>query len=235
MIIHIYSIMRNEEYLLPYFLRHYSTFADSIFIFNDHSSDKTVGIAQKNNKVKMMDFKYNRGLNEDDFNECFTCAYKKFSRGIANWVMCVDADEFVYSKNIKDVLKTQKEKGIRAIKTTSYTMVSEKLPKGRSQIYDECFMGVRTPGFDKEITFDPSLDITFSGGRHTITISGGIRPVKAKITLLHYRYLSMDYLLKRNTESFARTPAMTTEIKNYRMKKAIDWYKNSFKFLVKAV
>src|SRR4030042_1555898 len=34
MIIHVYSIMRNEEDLLPYFLRHYSTFADTIFILN---------------------------------------------------------------------------------------------------------------------------------------------------------------------------------------------------------
>ena len=64
--IDVYSIVRNDRYILPYFLRHYSTFADRIFIIDDHSTDNTVEIVKANPKVTLLPFEYNRGMNEDD-------------------------------------------------------------------------------------------------------------------------------------------------------------------------
>src|SRR3989338_1733301 len=107
--VHIFSIMWNEEYILPYFLRHYSTFADKIFIINDHSTDKTTTIARSNNKVTVLDYKYKPGLDEANFNRCFTRYYKKYSRGVADWVMCVDADEFIYHPNLVQNLDYQRQ------------------------------------------------------------------------------------------------------------------------------
>src|SRR5438552_12457573 len=138
MVIHIFSIMRNEEAILPYFLRHYETFADRIFIFNDHSTDKTVEIAKAHLKTTVMDFPYNRGLQEDDFSNCFQDAYKKYSRGVADWAMCVDADEFIYHMEILELLKRQREKGRRVLRTTGYSMVSQEFPTTNGQIYEQC-------------------------------------------------------------------------------------------------
>src|SRR3990167_5587014 len=186
--VHIYSIMWNEEYILPYFLRHYWAFADKIYIFNDHSTDKTAEIAKAHPKVVLLDFEYNQGLNEDDFNDCFVKAYKKYSRGIADWVMCVDADEIIYNPNFLAVLQHQRQKGLRVLKCAGYQMISRTKPVGHGQIYDESKSGGRSRGFDKPIIFDPAIDIKFGNGRHTIQVPEGVAIGRAKILLLHYKY-----------------------------------------------
>jgi glycosyltransferase involved in cell wall biosynthesis len=44
----------NEERFLPYFLRHYSTFCDKIFIFDNCSTDKSKEI------IKSLKFRLNK-------------------------------------------------------------------------------------------------------------------------------------------------------------------------------
>lgn len=222
--VHIFSVMWNEEYLLPYFLRHYSTFADTIFIINDRSTDRTVEIAKAHPKVRLLDFPYSRGLNEEDQSNCFVESYKKYSRGIADWVMCVDADEIIYNKDIIGVLQEQRRRGVRVIKSTGYQMVSKTMPKNNGQIYDECKTGARSRGYDKPVIVDPALDVMFGIGRHTVQLPEGIQTAWAKLLLLHYRYLSRDFLIERNRVSFPRNLEMTDEMSVYRMKRALDWY-----------
>lgn len=226
--IHVYSIMWNEEVLLPYFLRHYSGFADRIFVINDHSTDKTVEIAKKNKKVILLDFEYSRGLNENDFNRCFTDLYKKYSRKVADWVMCVDGDEFIYNESIRQSLETQRKNGVQIIKTTAYQMISDKIPQTKGQIYKECCWGLRSRGYDKPVVFDPALDITFGEGRHTIKSSQKIGPQWGKLCLLHYRYLSRDYYLKRSLESFARMN-LSEDYKTYRINRGLNYYDKAIK------
>src|SRR5436190_13957749 len=97
--VHIFSIMWNEEYILPYFLRHYETFADKIYIFDDRSTDRTADIAKANPKVELLEYDYPTGVDDDDHSRCFENAYKKYSSGVADWVFCVDADEIIYNQN----------------------------------------------------------------------------------------------------------------------------------------
>ena len=228
-VVHVFSIMWNEEYLLPYFLRHYSTFADTIFIFNDHSTDRTAEIAKAHPKVRLLDFNYDPGLHEDNFNDCFIKSYKQYSRGVADWVMCVDADELIYNRDIVGVLSEQHRRGIKALKCTGYIMVSEKLPTTKGQIYDECKIGTRSRGYDKPIVFSPEIDIKFGIGRHTAQLPPGIQAHKAKLTLLHYRYLSRDYIIERNAKSFPRWFGMDDKQKQYRTNGALKWYDNAIK------
>jgi len=195
---HIYSIMRNEEELLPYFLRHYSAFADKIFIIDNGSTDNTVKIAKTNKKVHLLKYKFTPGWPvEAEHNACFEKLYKKYSRGEADWVMCVDGDEFIYNRYLIKVLQEHKKRGTKAIKTCGYTMYSEKFPTTKGQIYDECKFGARTRLFDKTVVFNPAINVKFGRGRHETILPKGVAWVRAKVLLLHYRYLSLESALKR--------------------------------------
>lgn len=226
--VHVYSIIWNEAFILPYFLRHYSLYADRIFIINDHSTDKTAQIAKRNPKVTLLNFPFKGGLNEDNFNATFAKFYKKYSRGKASWVMCVDADEIIYHKDILNNLSKQRQKGVRIIKTTGYTMIGKKLPKSKGQIYEECRLGVRTREYDKPVVFDPKLNISFEHGRHNIKPIVKILPVRAKLTLFHFKYLSKAYFLKKAQGTFKRTPSQA-KYKEYRIKKGLRFYDEAIK------
>lgn len=204
MIIHVYSIMRNEEDLLPYFLRHYSTFADTIFIIDDKSTDRTLKIAKTNKKVKLLKYKFTEGFVENEHNECFKKFYKKYSRGVADWVMVVDGDEFIYNKNLVAILEGQLKWGSKVIKTAGYNIYSETFPTTKGQIYEECNKGLRTHLFDKAVIFNPSINVNFSGGRHETFLPKGINQIRARILLLHFRYLSIVFSIKRLINSTSR-------------------------------
>ena len=226
--IHIYSIVRNDRYILPFFLRHYSTFADRIFIIDDHSTDDTAEIAKANSKVTLLPFEYNRGMNEDDFNDCLEKSYKKYSRGNADWVMCVDSDEFIYNKDIVFELAKQSINKNKVLRSEGYMMVSEKLPGGSGQIYDECKKGIRVKEYDKTVIFNPDIDITFGHGRHSTKYLAGVLPVDAGMLLLHYRYLSREYFIQRSTHLYERCN-FDQKTRNYRMRRGLAWYENSLK------
>ena len=91
--IEVITVVYNEEFLLPFFLRHYN-FADKITVFYDEAStDKTLKILQSNSKVKIYPFRFLNGLNETEKIYMINKAYRK-SR--AKYCIIVDCDEFVF-------------------------------------------------------------------------------------------------------------------------------------------
>lgn len=234
MIIHVYSIMHNEEFLLLYFLRHYETFADKIFIIDDHSTDKTVEIAKANPKVKILKYKYKQGLVEQDFNRTFKYYSDKYSRGVADWVICVDADEFILNPDIRKKMRKMKQYGFKALRTTAYTMLSDHLPKKQGQIYDELQYGVRSLGFDKPCIFNPEIDIEFGDGRHRLFTKENINPGKSKLALLHYRYLSRDWAIERSNRAFERMN-LSDKTKSKRIAMASSFYDENIKLVEKVI
>lgn len=227
--VHIFSIMWNEEYILPYFLRYYETFADKIFIFNDHSTDRTTEIAKAHPKVTLLEYPYGRMLHEGDHSDCFQNAYKKYSRGIADWVMCVDADEIIYNKDLLGVLRRQTENGMKILKSTGYQMVSEILPKTDKQLYEVCKTGGRSRGYDKPVILNPEIDVVFGEGRHSVQLPDGLQAVKAGLLLLHYRYLSRDFVINRAKTSYPRWYKMAEDQQTWRLDRALKWYDHVIK------
>lgn len=217
----VYTVVRNEEYMIKYFLRHYSTFAERIFVFDDHCDDKTVEIVEHHPYAAIIPYPFNNGFNEEDFAQCYYDAYQKYSRGKADWVICVDCDELVYDKNILRYLESAKSRGIQAIQNTSYFMVSTELPETDKQIYDVCKEGVRSPRYDKTTVYSPEIDFKYGPGRHTYT-APGIK-VERGLLMLHYRYLSYSYFVDRMTKNFSRMP--NKEDFKYRMDRGFKWYK----------
>lgn len=226
--IHVYSVMSNEQTLLPYWLRHYTTFAQRIFIIDDKSSDETVEIAKASNKVTMLKYKFSDNLIDAEHVDCFHKYYKQYSRGKVDWVMCVDGDEFIHHPKMMENLQLQRQRGIQVIRTTGYAMISRRLPKSKKQIYEELPWGLRERRWDKPCVFDPKLDIVFGSGQHYLKAPTDIQPRRGKLSMLHYRYLSRRYFLNRSRNLVAKLK-IRDKLKTWLIRGGLKFYDTAVK------
>ena len=90
--------MWNEEFMLPHFLKHYSKYADRIFIINDHSTDKTVEIARQLG-IQTYVHSQNRGYGGNQ-KTCYTIALSQK----ADIVVMIHPDYQYDSKLIPDLV-----------------------------------------------------------------------------------------------------------------------------------
>jgi len=206
----VFVLTYNCRDVLPFFLRHYETFADEISAFDDHSTDGTREMLAAHPKVKLRDWPHKTGIDEDLFLAHWQEWYPK-ARGAFDWVMIVDPDEFVYAPNMRLLLETLQRNEIEVIKPTGFNMVGDGLPKddGR-QIYEINPMGVPAPVYSKPVVFRPHIKINWNRGKHAlencnpVMIKGDAmtKPFWAK--LLHYRYMGADYTRAKNAKNYAR-------------------------------
>src|SRR6516165_10860911 len=122
MVIHLYALAWNEEVIMPYFLRYYSDFCDKIVIYDNESTDKTVEIVNSFPNTEIRSWNSNNQIDDHLYLRVKNNCYKE-SRGIADWVIVGDADEFLFHPNLKERLEYYKEAGITLPKVTGYDMV----------------------------------------------------------------------------------------------------------------
>lgn len=203
--IDIYSVMNNERVLLPYWLRHYETFAANIYVWDDQSTDGTREMLEAHPLVTLLPMeKYG----DDDvywINELFP-QYEQYSRGKADWVMIADGDEFIYHPNMVDVLAQETEKGSSILWCKGFAMIAEAPPSGDGQIYDEIRLGLPDKLENKWTVFDPKITVRFRKGRHggAILKDRAIINADTGIKMLHYRYLGDEYLIERDRRNAER-------------------------------
>lgn len=231
MTVHVYSVMRNEERLLPYFLRHYEQFADRIYIFDDKSTDRTREIAMAHPKVVLENLAIDTGDKDADIVACFNTAYKQ-SRGVADYVIIADGDELIYHKDMLAALERAKQDDIHLIKTIGYSMIGDMEPKGNGQLYDEYEHGIRERGFDKPSIFNPNIEVVFDKGHHSAIST--TEQVQCNFLLLHFRYLSRDFYLERSKENYPRF-GMQDKERKYRLTRGVEHFDNPDKFVVEKV
>jgi len=189
---------------MPYFLRHYSTLASQIIIWDEQSTDGTREIIQSCPKAQLRDWPC-KGLDDDRFLEAVNNWYK-MARGSADWVMWPDIDEILYHPNPLQVLASANGDMVHA---TGYAMISKgNPPSGEGQIYDELRTGCRQNNYDKWIIWRPGVEIQHTAGRHTYGWQwprcNGRRSTKPNFKLLHYHYFGVDYTRQRNKRNYDR-------------------------------
>lgn len=194
--IDVYTMVHNEEFLLPYFFRHYGRFARKITVFDNESNDRTADLARSlgatvipvdtggKHRVETLQ----RVMNEE----------YKASRGDADWVICAEGDEFFWHPDLPGLLEDYKAKGITLPKTIGFDMVSQSPPSGTGQIWEEIKNGFHNKMYSKRGVFHPSIDINFGYGGHECYPKGSVvESGDAQIKLLHYRFMGEDYFAKR--------------------------------------
>lgn len=196
MTIHVYTYMHNEEFLLPYFLRHYTRFASKITVFDNESTDRTSEIAKAagadvipvytghKHRVETLQWYMNQG-------------YQK-SRGKADWVICAEADEFIWYPDLPALLDRYQKEGVTFPKIAGFEMIAPAPPSKDGQIWEELKDGVASHMYSKRAIFHPDIDINFGYGGHGCTPIGNVVvSQESDIFMLHYRYMGEKYFSDR--------------------------------------
>ena len=192
--IDVFAVCYNEEIILPYFLRHYRQFASNITIFDNMSTDSSVGIMKEAN-VNIIPFDTDGRFEEASLIQIRNNCWKKSD---ADWVIICDIDEFVYHPDIIGILKNT---GANHIVTEGYEMMSEVLPIGEGHIYDEIKNGYFKAAYSKPCLFKPKsiAESNFAPGSHTANPTGRnvISVNDTDIKLLHYKYINRKVLIDK--------------------------------------
>ena len=210
MLIYTYIFCWNEEKILPFTLDHYSQFSDRIFLLDNYSTDKSLEIARKYDKVTVIPITCEE--DDDTYDEYKSAKlrstiYKDETYGFnatdkADWAILVDADEFVYHSDLVKILKDYKEQGVAIPRLVGYDMFSKKFPayKKGTLMTDLVKKGNLSLAECKPVIIDPNrVEVKFSVGAHFHSqVSGSALPSAfADIKLLHYKNLNKEYVIAR--------------------------------------
>ena len=200
--IDVYVMVHNEEFILPYFLRHYD-FAQNIYAFEDQSTDRSRKILERDSRVTIIEPE-KHGINEKYWTSELWPMYEIFSHK-ADYVIQVDADEFVYHPDLLSILQNRKEQGIQQIFCRGYTMVADKLPTMGGQLCRKIKLGLPDKLSSKWVIFDPQIRLRYGDGRHKVLETSATKlDSKTDIRILHYRWLGKQYFEERDKRNRQR-------------------------------
>jgi len=202
----IFSIMWQEEKMIPWFLRNYS-WADKIVVWLEPSNDNSAKLLKSCSKVDLRPWPH-RGLDDNRFTEAVN-KWGQEARGKADWICWVDCDELLHHPNILSVL--EKANG-DIFPSTGYALISQNGwpdPKLPGQLYDYVKTGVPQDNYSKMLLHRPSLNVIQAIGRHVypghFPKHDGRVCSDAGIKLLHCHCLGgVESTAERNRRNYAR-------------------------------
>ena len=90
----------NDEMIAPFFLDHYSYADEIVILLSSETIDKSREIIKEFDNTRIVEFEYTNGI--FDGKESTDQMEKVINEVTTNWVIAVDADEFVFPKGFKD-------------------------------------------------------------------------------------------------------------------------------------
>lgn len=235
-----YTLCYNEEDILPFIIDYWKEIATKVIVYDDNSTDKSREILSKYDWIEIRNFPYNsKNTLNDHINRVIkNNCWKECVGQNVDWVICSDLDEILYAKNLFDKLKICKNKDISIIFSQGYNFVSATFPK-----YDGTYMHeiikkcIHDSVYDKPIIFNPNKvsEIDYAVGGHSLEnpLYEGISLYASNIYLFHFKYLGIDYLLKKRKLIKNRLSELNKLMKwgsQYLLdeKQIIDEYENIF-------
>ena len=216
-IVHYYAVCWNEEKMLPFMFQHYDQFVDHYTIYDNFSDDNSGNIIHSHKNAEIIKFK-TEGFDDTTHNDIKNNCWKR-SRGKADYVIVCDIDEFIYHKDILQMLALLKNDKFSIVKPFGYNMYSTEYPcyNSETSITEQVKRGIRVPMFDKCILFDPHAiaEINYKPGAHECHPWGRVKWYRNEDTkLLHYKNIGLKQLLERNRLYASRLSKKNIE-KNY--------------------
>ena len=188
----VYTVCYNEEFMVPYFLKHYS-FAEKIFVYDNGSTDRSVDLLRQDPRCEVFSFtsKFNDDINRKIKNNCW-----KRHRGQCDYVIVCDFDEFLHSNiPIIDILQHFRNKNISIdlFKAKGFNMASEAPLDPGLPLVEQVSHGVLDPMYSKVVLFNPNTirDINYTHGAHEARPVGIRKRLRLgpALNLLHYKFV----------------------------------------------
>lgn len=195
--IEVHIVAYNEEFIIPYAIRHYKTFASRIIVHDGGSTDRTKAICEEMG-AEVHHWETGGQINDELLRVLKETCWNGTS---ADWVIMVDADELVvFPDGVSASMKSYEVQSLAVVKTKGFEMESPTLPTTNGQIYEEIDHGTQDERwYSKPIILRPSLiqSIHFTHGAHEciVTLKSGRRlqnprayPTRTPY-LLHYKHI----------------------------------------------
>jgi hypothetical protein len=189
-IFYVLSICWNEQFFLPYFLRHYA-FAAKIVIFDNMSSDNSVTIMKQYPNVEICPYHTNAQIRDDIYLEIKNHAWKQFAH-LCDWVIVVDIDELIYHPLGIPAFVQTLAPNVGVVKCVGYEMFSPDLAPNAPSLPATGYPGVK---LDKQTLLRTKLvkDINYLTGCHQafpqMNLRHGITYTHPDFKLLHYKFI----------------------------------------------
>lgn len=203
MVVHLFAQCWNDEWMLPFFFRHYDDLVDRYVIYDEWSTDGSWAILQSHPKVEARRFVRavpdSFALSEQALsNDCW-----KVSRGLADWVIVTDIDEHLFHPAWHAYLSRCAADGVTAVPALGFQMLSETVPGPGEHLATAYPYGAPWAQMMKLSVFNPAAiaEINFTPGRHRASPLGSVRlPGRDEMLLLHYKYLGFERTRNRHLQ-----------------------------------
>lgn len=174
--VHLYTQCWNDEFMLPFFFRHYDDLVDRYVIFDDGSTDRSLSILRDHPKVELRRFARSDPDSSELSTQTFSNQCWKESRGEAEWVIVTDMDEHLYHPRMRQYLQRCTAAGVTLIPALGFQMISEDTPPGAQPLCETCTSGVPWAQMMKPSIFNPSEidEVNFVIGRHSAAPVGNV-------------------------------------------------------------
>lgn len=198
--VHLYTQSLNEAPQLPFFFRHYDPWVDRYVFFDDGSTDGTLEALAAHPKVEVR--RFIRAV-PDSFvasAQRLHDSHWKESRGQADWVVVTAVDEHLHHPDLPGYLARCEAAGVTMIPALGHQMVATTFPAADTLLCGTLTQGTPYAGMNKLSLFKPDAlrETRFLPGRHAANPVGDLAcPLHDRLLLLHYKYLGLDYLLRR--------------------------------------
>ena len=213
--VHLYTKVWNEEEMLPFFFRRYDPLIDRYIIYDDGSTDNTLKLLAAHDRVEIRRFVRSHPTSLVLSAQALNDSMWRESRGQADWVIITSPDEHLYHPaGLRWYLLAARWRGITAVPALAFQMVADAFPSPDEHLAKTRRFGVPLDEYNKPNVFNPNAvsETRFAVGRHTAAFEGRIRyPKRDQLLLFHYKFLGIDYLLRRYAALNSRLGAADRE------------------------